>query len=199
MIAQSCVLRAAGRGSEQRGAVSAQTGVFNPKLKNRNVKPLRTGFTLIELAVVITIVSTLFLAAAERFLYWEERAEKASMESVLAGVKMGLQIRMAEMIMANRQSGLAQLETENPMRWLQEQPSNYAGEYGASPQPGYWYYAGKEHQLVYAPHSSFYLAAASEDRELRFRVAIRYETNAFSGGRSPVGVTLVTLRAFTWF
>jgi prepilin-type N-terminal cleavage/methylation domain-containing protein len=197
MTAQSCGLPVVVGEAAQ--LCAAPAGGFHPKLKTANAKRFRTGFTLIELTVVIIIVSVLFVAAAERFLYWEERAEKASMESVLAGVKMGLQIRMAEMIMVNRQSGIVQLETENPMRWLQEQPSNYAGEYVAPPKPGYWYYANKEYQLVYVPHSSSYLDTGPGDRELRFRVAIRYETHTFTGGRSPVSVTLVTMRKFAWF
>jgi prepilin-type N-terminal cleavage/methylation domain-containing protein len=160
----------------------------------------RHGFTLIELMMVITIISLLFLAAAERFLYWEERAEKASMESVLAGVKMGLQIRMAEMIMANQQGKAIELETENPMRWLQEPPVNYAGEYVARAKPGYWYYADKEHELVYVPNSNSYLETGQPGgKELWFRVAVRYETSAVTGGRTPVGVTIVTVREFKWF
>jgi competence protein ComGC len=154
---------------------------------------------LVELTVVMVIVSLLFVAAAGRFLYWEERAEKAAMDSVLAGVKMGLQIRMAELIMANRQAGLAQLETENPMQWLQEQPSNYAGEYVTAAKPGTWYYAGEKRELVYVPHSSSNLEMDPQGKELRFRVALRFESDPSTGHKSPSGVFLVTTRKFTWF
>ncbi len=197
MMAAMCTLCVARR-SERRGA-TCEGNNFDWKLHIRGANKQRAGFTLIELTVVIIIVSLLFVAAAERFTYWEERAEKAAMESVLAGVKMGLQIRMAEMIMSNRQPGLGQLETENPMRWLQEPPPNYAGEYTATPKPGNWYYSVKEHELVYVPSSISHLEPKAGSRELRFRVAIRYENNSFSGGKSPSGVTLVTVRRFTWF
>ena len=53
------------------------------------------GFTLLELVVVICVAGVIAVIAANRFLYLEERAEKAALEGVLAGVKMGLQIRMA--------------------------------------------------------------------------------------------------------
>ena len=86
------------------------------------------GFSQLELVVVICVAGVIAIVAAERFLYLEERAEKAALEGVLAGLKMGLQIRMAEMLMTNQQAGIGALEKENPVRWLQQPPGNYAGE-----------------------------------------------------------------------
>ena len=160
----------------------------------------REGFTLIELILVICLVSVLAVAAAERFLYYQERAEKAAMESVLAGVKMGLQIRMAEMFMTNQQVKASELESENPMRWLQEPPVTYAGEYATPVKSGYWYYAARDHELAYVPTSSSFLDTGQPgSKELRFRVVIRYESNAITGGRTPAGVGVVPVREFKWF
>jgi prepilin-type N-terminal cleavage/methylation domain-containing protein len=157
------------------------------------------GFSLIELTVVILIMSLLFVAAAERFLFWEERAEKAAMESVLAGAKMGLQIRMAEMIITNSQSGLTELQKENPMRWLQEHPTNYVGEYPAQTQPGNWYYESKRHELVYVPHSTSHLTTSTGRRELRFKVAVRYDSDRGSDNKSVIGVAVTPTDTFAWF
>lgn len=160
----------------------------------------RAGFTLIELIVVIGLVSILGVVAAGRLLYYQELAEKAAMESVLAGTKMGLQIRMAEMIITNRQSQVIELERENPMRWLQDPPANYAGEYAPPVKPGNWYYAAGERELVYVPNSSSYLdTGQAGGKELRYRVAIRYQSDTETGSKSAVGVTLVPVREFKWF
>ena len=166
----------------------------------RNSNRFAAGFTQFELIVVICLAGVIAVTAGNRFLYLEERAEKAALEGVLAGVKMGLQIRMAEMLMTNQQFQVAVLETENPLRWLQEPPANYAGEYAAPAKPGHWYYAAREHELVYLPNNSAYLdTGQSGSKELWFRIAIRYETSAITGGRIPAGIELVPARGFKWF
>ena len=139
------------------------------------IKPSRAGFTLIELILVLIVISVLGVTALDRFRYYQERAEKAAMEATLAAFKMGLQLQLAELIVTNKQMAVAQLERENPMRWLQEPPGNYLGEYTTPTQPGNWYYAMNEHELVYVPNNSAYLdTRRSANKELRFRVAIRY-------------------------
>jgi prepilin-type N-terminal cleavage/methylation domain-containing protein len=175
-----------------------------PKNRNRSCPSPRLqgrgGFTLIELTVVIVVISLLFLAAAERFLYWEERAEKAAMESVLAAVKMGLQIRAAELMMSNRPSAVAALQIENPMRWLDQPPSNYAGDMDVAAKPAYWYYDAKDHELVYSPKSNSYLETGqSASKELRFRVTVLREANAADGGGMLVRVSVLPVREYKWF
>ena len=166
----------------------------------RNSRCFAAGFTLFELIVVICVAGVIAVIATDRFLYLEERAEKAAMERVLAGIKMGLQIRMAEMLMTNQQPRVAVLETENPLHWLQEPPANYAGEYAAPAKPGYWYYAAPEHALAYLPNNSAYLdTGQSGSKELWFRIAIRYETSAVTGGRIPAGIGLAPVQGYKWF
>jgi prepilin-type N-terminal cleavage/methylation domain-containing protein len=164
------------------------------------IKPSRAGFTLIELILVLIVISVLGVTALDRFRYYQERAEKAAMEATLAAFKMGLQLQLAELIVTNKQMAVAQLERENPMRWLQEPPGNYLGEYTTPTQPGNWYYAMNEHELVYAPNNSAYLdTRRSANKELRFRVAIRYAFDATTGRKTPSGASIVQTREFKWF
>ena len=121
------------------------------------------------------------------------------MESTLAAFKMGLQFQLAELIVTNRQMAAAQRERENPMRWLQEIPGNYLGEYATPTRPGNWYYATAEHELVYVPNNSPHLdARQNSNNELRFRVAIRYNPDA-AGRQTPSGAAIVPAREFKWF
>ena len=163
-------------------------------------KKRAAGFTLLELVVVIFIASVLAAVFVERLFYYQERAEKASLELVLARTKMGLQIRMAELIMTRRQRQIIDLELENPMKWFEELPANYAGEYSSPATPGNWYYATREHELVYVPHNDAYLVAgAAGVKELRFRVVIPMQDDGATGARTPAGVTLKPAREYQWF
>jgi type II secretory pathway pseudopilin PulG len=158
------------------------------------------GFSLLELALIVVVVSALAAVALDRYLYYQERAEKFAMEETLAMVKMGLQIRLAELIMTNRQSIAAQLERENPMQWLDPPPNNYFGDYVSPAKHGNWYYSAAEHELVYVPSSRSKLDIdQSALKELRYRVVIQFEPNLFTGRPLPIGVSLVPSRSFKWF
>jgi len=158
------------------------------------------GFTLIELIMVIIVISTLAGVAIDKLLYYQERAEKAMVDATLESVKMGLRIRMAELVSSNRASELPQLESENPMRWMEEPPTGYAGEYAAPVKPGSWYYATPKNELVYMPSSTSHLdIGQNKDKELRFRVALRYEIEPSGTSGAIVGLTLVSTRGYRWF
>jgi prepilin-type N-terminal cleavage/methylation domain-containing protein len=157
------------------------------------------GFTLLELMVVICIASVLATVFAGRLLYYQELAEKATFELVLARTKMGLRIHMAELIMTRRQQQVIDLEKENPMQWLEEPPPNYAGEYSAPPKSGHWYYATREHEMVYVPTYSSYLdAATAAIGELRFRVVVPMQDDPATGSKTPAGVGLKPVREYKW-
>jgi len=166
-----------------------------------NTKRKSSGFTLLELIVVICLAGILAAIAVERLLFYQELAEKAAMESVLAGTKMGLQIRMAELIIANNQSRVTELETDNPMRWLQEPPGSYGGEYRAPLHGGNWYFASNGRQLVYVPNSSRHLRVADGAQELRFQVRLRYAEIEGPAGKFKTlsGVAIEPVRPYRWF
>ena len=159
-----------------------------------------SGFTLIELIVVIIVISVLGTLAADRLCYYRERAEKAMVDSTVELVKMGLRIRMAELVASNRSTELPQLARENPVRWLDEPPAGYAGEYTAPGKPGNWYYASQENELIYLPSSTSYLdTGQNKKKELRFRVELRYQIESAGQGRSIVGITLASINGYKWF
>ena len=200
MINQSFEFHVSSSRSERCGAGFAGARFGNLKPETRNLKPKSCGFTLFELIVVICIAGVVATVLAERLLYYQERAEKATLGLVLARTKMALQVRMAELIMTNRQRQVIDLEMENPMKWLEEPPLSYAGEYAQPSQPGTWYYSTPEHEMVYVPTNSSYLDVGSAaSKELRFRVVVLMEDDLATGGKTPAGVALKPAREYKWF
>lgn len=160
------------------------------------------GFTLFELIVAIIIISLLAGAALERLFFYQELAEKAAMESTLRVVKTGLQVRLAELILARREAEAPQLETENPTRWLAEKPVNYAGEYREPPEQGNWYFDARRRELVYAANrgNSLKTRVISGAKQLRFRVKLLTDRIDAPGGpvEAVSGITLVPVYPYLW-
>ncbi len=160
------------------------------------------GFTLIELIVVVIIVSVLAGAALQRYSVYQELAERAAMEATLRMVKTGLQIRLAELIIANRQAQAGVLERSNPMEWLADKPANYGGDYRHPARGGNWYYDAARAELVYAVNNGESLDIAATDgvKELRFRTRLLRDVVNFGGTtiESVTGVTLVPVRPYSW-
>ena len=160
------------------------------------------GMTLFELIVVIIVVSVAGTAFLERLHRYQELAERAGMETTLRLVKTGLQIRLAELIIGNRQGEAAQLEQEDPTQWLDQRPANYAGDYREPPEPGKWYFDAPQKQLVYVVHTGGRLESATGQtvKELRFQARLLKDRIRIGDVAvdSVTGVTLVPLRPYRW-
>lgn len=160
------------------------------------------GFSLLELSLVVAVWAILVGVLLERLTYYQEAAEHARFESELQIFKTGLQLRMAELISANREAEVRQLETGNPVRWLGKAPTNYAGEYPDRPEAGNWYFDSLARELVYVPNLDRFLKADGARRpvQLRFRVHIRYQPVDAPGGRvrGIAGIGLDAVSLFQW-
>jgi len=160
------------------------------------------GFTLFELVIVIVIVSVLATVFARRLTIYQELAEKAAMDATLNIIKTALQIRLANLIIDNRQSETDELERTNPIQWLAEKPSNYIGLYRAPTETGSWYYDERRLELVYVPRSAEHLKIekTGDEREIRFRIRLIIDHLETAGVRvnSVTGVALIPVRPYRW-
>jgi general secretion pathway protein G len=160
------------------------------------------GFTLVELAVAICIIAVLATALLNRLGYYKEMAEKAAMESMVRIIKTGLQIRLAELIVTNRQAQAAALEVGDPTQWLDPRPANYGGAYGESLQRGTWYFDTPARQLVYVINTGDLLDVdnRADPKQIRFRVRLLMDRLHFGGAvvDSVTGVTLVPVNPYYW-
>jgi general secretion pathway protein G len=161
-----------------------------------------SGFSLLELVVCIIIVSVLAAVLLNRLAYYQELAEKAAMESMLRTIKTGLQIRLAELIVTNRQSQAGQLVTEDPFRWLDDKQPNYGGRYRAPPDAGAWYFDAGTRELAYVVQTGDRLefVGGGKARELRFRALLLKDKVRTTGieVESVTGITLIPARRYRW-
>lgn len=160
------------------------------------------GFTLFELVVCILVISALATVLLDRLAYYQEAAEKAAMESTARVVKTGLQIQLAHLIIANRQSQAAVLEQADPFQWLEQKPGNYGGIFREPLQPGNWYFDAREKQLVYvvATGSRLELDGRPDGKQLRFRARLLKDRIRIAGGEieSVTGITLLPVVTYRW-
>jgi prepilin-type N-terminal cleavage/methylation domain-containing protein len=160
------------------------------------------GFSLFELVVAIIVASLLATVLLNRLAYYQELAEKAAMESTLRTIKTGLQIRLAELIVTHKQAQAGQLETEDPVRWLDDKPPNYRGAYRAPAEPGFWYFDAAKRQLIYSVRTGDRLIFDTRDgeKQLRFRAKLLKNPVKVAGGTvdGVAGVVLVPTFPFQW-
>lgn len=161
------------------------------------------GFTLIELVIVIVLVSSLAAVALERLLIYQELAEKAAMEYTASALRSALRMRIAELMVAGRMQELRLLEGGNPMTLLDEPPENYSAEpprQGGPQQEGSWFFDGGANELVYqVRRGGHFAAAASEAKQVRYRLVVTYATAADAGNaRIAVGARLELVRPYHW-
>jgi len=175
--------------------LNSERGTRNPKRRER-------GFTLFELAVAVVIISILAWVLLTRLAFYQEMAEKAAMESTVRVIKTGLQIRLAELIIGNRQGEAGTLEVEDPMQWLDTRPANYGGVYREPPVLGQWYFDANARQLVYVVNTGerLDLGTAADTKQIRFRARLLKDRLNVGGAmvESVTGITLTAVTPYRW-
>lgn len=139
-----------------------------------------SGFTLIELVVVITIIVFLAGMLLQRVWFYQEQAEKAAMEQVAGAVQSALVMQYGHLLTRGKEAEVKNLQAENPMRWLMQRPDNYVGEFfGLTPSTipaGNWAFDLKSRELIYVPYRVDYFDPGNDGfRWVRYRVQLEYE------------------------
>ena len=115
--------------------------------------PRTRGFSLLELVVSLTLVAILIGVFLDRALYYREQAEKSAMEQVAQDLRSSVNLRVAELALANRFQELTALAAENPMELLARKPQNYRGilpgEGVQEVVTGHWYFDNTSKEVVY--------------------------------------------------
>lgn len=151
------------------------------------------GFSLIEFTVVLVIIAIIAAILLDRLKFYEENAEKATMESTAASIQAALNLRVAGYLAAGKGGDeIQRIAAQNPIEWLSRRPDNYAGAFdqvGAAELPeGCWYFDLSDRTLVYRiRYGRAFVPDADGRKEVRYRARVEY-------GRLEPGSTLIGIR-----
>ncbi|MDP2805310.1 MAG: type II secretion system protein [Gallionellaceae bacterium] len=166
------------------------------------------GFSLIELIIVIAIVSVLMSVFLDRVWYYQEMAEKTAMEETMGAIQSALTMQVGKNYTRDNQQALGKLATENPVKWLQKSPRNYAGEFFDMPPTslvaGSWLFDLKSHQLIYVLDRSEHFVPGKEGKKwIRFRVNVKQaevlRNDVGTGEKEWVGTVFESTEQIKWF
>ena len=166
------------------------------------------GFTLIELIVVIAILSVLIASILNRVEYYQELAEKTAMEQNVGAIQSALTMEHGKLYVRGNAGDITSLATENPMKWLQKLPQNYAGEfYAPSPKsvpPGSWVFDLKSRELIYVlDRTDHFVPGKDSYKWIRFHIELQYEPVKRNGVAGPdkelVGTVFAPVGQVNWF
>ncbi len=183
-----------------------QTANRKPVLSNR--KRFVSGFTLIELIIVVALVVVMTGIFLNRFLYYQELAEKTAMEGVVSTLESALILQYGQILTRGKESDVAMLVKDNPMNWLQKRPRNYAGEFfdpvPASVESGNWLFDLKSRQLIYVMRNRTHFKPGGDSKSwIRFHVVTRREASRLpSLQAAPPGLTGILfepVEPYVWF
>jgi len=100
----------------------------------------------LEFAVVILIISALTIGLYGALIHAKGDMEEAVVEAELASLHAQLLEKMAH----REVFGGALPKGDNPVRWVENKPANYLGEFDHPPaQQGVWYYDVSNQVLIY--------------------------------------------------
>ena len=167
-----------------------------------------SGFSLLELVIVIVLISVLLAVAIDRLLAMKAMAERSAVDQVVGTIRSGITIRLAELAMRNKLSDATSLAGANPMLVLSERPQNYLGELfapnPASLPPGNWYFDTRDGVLCYLVESADYFQSELPGpARARFSIQPVYE-DVNRNGRYDAGVDslrgfrLAALEPYSW-
>jgi prepilin-type N-terminal cleavage/methylation domain-containing protein len=156
------------------------------------------GYSLLEMAIVVTLIGILIVVATDRLMLLRAAAERAAVERTLATLRTVIVLELAGRLVDGSDPGA--LDGANPMalwdKHVEYPLPRYAGvrDDAAAVPPGSWSYRPDEHVLVYrtlVPEA--FRSDGPDPARARFRMALSYAPD----GR-PAGIRLEPLDEFAW-
>lgn len=162
-------------------------------------------YSLVELAAAGAIVAALVAVFLHQVRYYQEQAERSAVQSTVAALQNALASRAMEVLLKGNPQQIGQIEEENPMDWLAQQPSNYVGVFYGQPLEripgGGWYFDRATRTLVYQVWRTDHFKSGSDAKaDIHFRVVAEYGNLA--PGSSAQGLKWLQIapaRPYRWF
>lgn len=168
----------------------------------------QTGFSLLELVVVFIILGILLGMALDRLLPYIEEVERVSVIRVEGQLRSTIMMEAAERVARGQSVTITDLNGANPVNFLPDPPTNYAGEVETAPPggaaPRHWYFDTSSRELVYQPGKVLLRSTDGEQQENpAFSVRVAYDDRdgdgRFDASRDELyGVRLVRVAGSQW-
>lgn len=179
----------------------------NKLRKNAINQHKQSGFTLLELVVVIIVISILGLFAIDRIWSLRIAAEQAAVNQIIGNIRSALGLEVARLALQGKMSAVAKLDNTNPFPLLAQAPNNYRGVLGDDDhitEAGVWYFDKKQKALIYnVTYKENFKTTLKGVPRIRHRIKLvysdqnnndRYDVQYDSIG----GLDLVPIEKFSW-
>ncbi len=130
------------------------------------------GFSMLELAVVIVVMTLVAAASVNALLRYQGEVERQTVEIAIRQMQTGLRLRILDTMMHGKRLEIAVPPGSNPIALRGEPMKDYAGERDG-PLPDTeagWYFDRAAGHLAYRPHSPAFAFNPGEEGELRWRI-----------------------------
>jgi prepilin-type N-terminal cleavage/methylation domain-containing protein len=151
----------------------------------------QSGFTLVELVVIIVVLGLLAAVAIPKFVSVTKEAEKATVANTVSSLESALSNYMAKQILKGQP-----LTVHNPFEDLSNIPTNYKGVNDpvtiANTPDGYWSYRASGNWIMYNPKAPVTGGWSNGEQ------FIIYQVQVVTDGADTVGLRLTTTPAYAY-
>ncbi|MBI4357072.1 MAG: hypothetical protein HY559_04275 [Gammaproteobacteria bacterium] len=145
------------------------------------------GFTFLELALVICVVSILYAVALRYSIRVLAMTERVTVEQTILALQNAVEFQALRHLLSGNMERLVQLEQSNPMDYLVRKPNAYLGELkNVDPKQvkeGAWYFDKTNRLIVYRLRYGRYFESTLKGPPLiRLSIKLQY-TDVNRNGR----------------
>ncbi|MDD2913883.1 MAG: type II secretion system protein [Gallionella sp.] len=166
------------------------------------------GFSLLELIVSISILAVMASVIPAKVENYQEQAERTAMVGVVGAIQTSLTMQYGRILTRGRPSDVEVLKTDNPMRWLQQKPTNYAGEFDdptpLTVEPGNWMFDRESRDLIYVLKRAKSFKPGTDGKQwIRYHVVVYYEPSRLPSLQDAppelTGILFEPVEPYSWF
>jgi type II secretory pathway pseudopilin PulG len=161
------------------------------------------GYSMLELAVVVSVLLILGLIFLNRVLIYQEWAEKTAAEATALNLRTAVRYRAMENLLRRQAPG--KLVGSNPIQLVELPLQNYAGEFRdvqkQQIEPGNWFYDLDKSEICYRIRRRDHFVPGPRGRpDLCYRVTALASRAGPDGTMIEAeGVSLSLVEKYSWF
>jgi prepilin-type N-terminal cleavage/methylation domain-containing protein len=167
-----------------------------------------SGFSLLEIIVVIIIISILFGLALNQLFKWRITAEKTSITKLISEMQNSLKLEVVSYYAKGRMQYITKLVGSNPLDYAVEKPDTYIGEQ-AKPdiknvKPGSWVFDTSKRLLIYrVRYPDYFITKLTGIKRIELKVSLIYadinKNSKFNRAVDTVeGLRLISTEEYDW-